>query len=795
MIVMSVEEFAAKRRNDQTDLEDEIYPHVAQAIEDFGKTGWQADLLRFVQREYLQVFHREGGTGLPTPSAASFTADVSDTLDKTRNPTQETVNRISIWLSTAILNAGTQAAVNDDPEFVLMEWVTMHDSDVRAEHAATEGQQRPTTEPYDVAGVPMRYPGDPTAPIELWINCRCSLAPVLAADAQFAERPGIGGYPIDNCEDLRNAIQAIGRAKPEERAKTIAHIKTQKKRLGCPEVELPDTEGWSNEEEVTMTTTETEQESVMDAPLAWHGVLAPEGVWSGDGRQFAPDALRFRDLPLPLTWQKATDAGHDGSIVVGAIRSIERVDGMMRASGTFLRTPEADEVVGLLVEFGKFGVSVDADDAEFEFDETSDKVTFTSARIASASIVSIPAFAEAYIALGTGEETAAMDEGDVCDPESPAYDEAACLEKQPASAEVEEFDRGPGWVTNPEDTKRLHDYWTKPGEEGYAKINWGVGGDFNRCRALVGEKIAENSPEDSRFLNQICAQWHHDALGYWPAEHDTASTTNTTFTNITWGQPYISGTTTWTTGTGLTITAGGGRKAPAAWFKNPELSGPTHLTVTDDGQVYGHIAEWTACHIGYDSVCVSPPHTNHAYAYFASKSVLLDDNTFAKTGVISLGGGHAKDRMRLSDVTSHYDSTSTAVADVCVGEDEWGIWCAGWIRPGTTDDQIVALRASDVSGDWREIGGELELVAALAVNVGGFPTVSVGVEGGVQVSLVAAGAIRGPHEQDVFDELAEKVEEAIAARAARRDRMRELATRQERRDRMREIAARVEGVE
>ena len=90
---------------------------------------------------------------------------------------------------------------------------------------------------------------------------------------------------------------------------------------------------------------------------------------------------------------------------------------------------------------------------------------------------------------------------------------------QPSTAE--EFERGPGWVTNPVETRRIHDYWTKPGQEGYAKIGWGVPGDFNRCRTLVGEKIAANSPEDMRFLNQICAQWHHDALGFWPGEHPT----------------------------------------------------------------------------------------------------------------------------------------------------------------------------------------------------------------------------------------------------------------------------------
>src|SRR4029077_8079197 len=98
-------------------------------------------------------------------------------LDKTTAPDANTVNRISTWLSTAILNAGTQAATATDPEFLVMEWITMHDADVRPAHQGAEGQQRPPGEPYDVGGVKMRYPGDPTAPIALWINCRCTLAP------------------------------------------------------------------------------------------------------------------------------------------------------------------------------------------------------------------------------------------------------------------------------------------------------------------------------------------------------------------------------------------------------------------------------------------------------------------------------------------------------------------------------------------------------------------------------------------------------------------------------------------
>lgn len=797
MITLSIEEFAAKRRTDQDDMEKELFPHVHQAIEAYPVEGWYNDLLTEVARQYLSVFHAEGGTGQPQPTAAEFTSEVRTTLDKTENPTDATTDRISVWLATAILNAATQAAAATDEEFLVMEWVTMHDSDVRPAHKEAEGQQRPPGEPYTVGGVEMRYPGDPTAPIDLWINCRCTLAPMLGSEADF------------------------------------------------------------NTEGVKMTTSETEQEPQVEpvAPLQWHGVLAPEGVWSGDGRRFAEGALRFRDLPIPLTWQKSTDAGHDGSVVVGKIEQIERVDGMMRGSGSFLGNVEADEVIGLIAEFGRFGVSVDADDAEFEFsDEDGDgKVTFTSARIASASVVSIPAFAEAFVALGPWADESG--ESDECDPNSPDYEDCLAKKEQvdkgngptearvnhgyinstsivyngdwftassstpllrdvsteerkrdadagralpdgsypidncqdlrnaiqaigrakdpakvkahirkrkaalgcsdvdlPESWAMERFDRGPGWITHPKETKTIHDYWTRKGEEGYAKIAWGTGGDFNRCRTLVGEKIAENSPEDLRFINEICARWHHDALGIWPGEHKAAA-------ELPDGDPAPA----------VALVASAATKAPAAWFTNPELPTATHLTVTEDGRVFGHIAAWDTCHIGYEGVCVAPPRSATDYGYFATGRVLLDDGTSARTGVISLGGGHASHNLRARAAMAHYDSTSSAVADVCVGEDDHGIWCSGWIRPGTTEEQIVALRASDVSGDWREIQpGQNEMVAALAVNVGGF-NVKVGIEDGMQVSLVAAGMVQRTEDNDmVAERLAELIEQKMEDRRDRR---------------------------
>jgi hypothetical protein len=81
------------------------------------------------------------------------------------------------------------------------------------------------------------------------------------------------------------------------------------------------------------------------------------------------------------------------------------------------------------------------------------------------------------------------------------------------------------------------------------------------------------------------------------------------------------------------------------------------------------------------------------------------------------------------------------VADVIAGEDQFGIWVAGALRPDITPAQIRAFRASSPSGDWRPINGRLELVAVCAVNVPGFPIArAIAASGGVPGALVAAGA-------------------------------------------------------
>lgn len=140
------------------------------------------------------------------------------------------------------------------------------------------------------------------------------------------------------------------------------------------------------------------------------------------------------------------------------------------------------------------------------------------------------------------------------------------------------------------------------------------------------------------------------------------------------------------------------------------------FTVTADGQVAGHVALWGRCHIGVGTTCVTPPREEPSYrGYLTGEAV-----PGIATGPVVMGGGHASLSMSAAAAQSYYDTTSKAVADVVVGPDDYGIWAAGAVRPNANPDDVSALRGSAISGDWRNIGGKLRLVALLAVNAPGF---------------------------------------------------------------------------
>ena len=196
------------------------------------------------------------------------------------------------------------------------------------------------------------------------------------------------------------------------------------------------------------------------------------------------------------------------------------------------------------------------------------------------------------------------------------------------------------------------------------------------------------------------------------------------------------------------VAAGAPPAPPAAWFEDPRLDGPTPVTVTDDGRIFGHMAAWDTCHISFTQAgrCVPPPRSGTEYAHFRLGATHTREGTVVPTGVVTLNTRHAAPDATAAGALAHYEDTGLAAADVAVGEDQWGIWVAGATR--TLDPGVLrALRASPLSGDWRAAAGGLEMVAVLAVNTPGFPIPRPAalVASGAVVSLTAAGMVsRGP---------------------------------------------------
>jgi hypothetical protein len=201
---------------------------------------------------------------------------------------------------------------------------------------------------------------------------------------------------------------------------------------------------------------------------------------------------------------------------------------------------------------------------------------------------------------------------------------------------------------------------------------------------------------------------------------------------------------------------------PSWYFDNPGFTEPVALTV--DGQhVYGHIATWQTCHVGIKNVCTTAPHSEHDYAYFRTGAVRTDKG-LVSVGQITMGTGHAGLQANPRETAAHYADTGTVVADVAAGDDDHGIWISGCLREGVTAQQVHALQAGAISGDWRNIGGSLELIAALVVNVPGFPIPrpALAAAGEEQLSLVAAGVV-----QDGVD--VGSITDAVVAELKRRD--------------------------
>jgi hypothetical protein len=217
------------------------------------------------------------------------------------------------------------------------------------------------------------------------------------------------------------------------------------------------------------------------------------------------------------------------------------------------------------------------------------------------------------------------------------------------------------------------------------------------------------------------------------------------------------------------VAAGGIAPAqpPREWFQRVEQLNPSrHVYLgrradgTPTGQVWGYLAQFGVPHAGIlDREVLAPRLGPNGYRTFTSQGVVYTaEGEEVPTGILTFGGGHANENLGVIPALAHYDNAGTAYADVTVGEDEFGVWFAGAMRPELSRDQVETFGRHPLSGDWRANEGDdqVRLVAALSVNTPGFP---IGARSHIAASgvrsLVAAGsapltrrAQRAGHEGD-----------------------------------------------
>ena len=542
------------------------------------------------------------------------------------------------------------------------------------------------------------------------------------------------------------------------------------------------------------TTTHSDQTPV---PGTWRGVLAPLGVFasSRDRRLLArPDdgVPRVRPLPVPLLYQDALAQGHNGGVPVGLIDHVWIEGDLLMGEGRFdMQDERAAEIARKVHQGWLRFVSVDLDDDSHEIgcigenralvdcsqyatgddpEELSGHqgIVFSDWRLMSATLVSQPAFPEALIASYTttaeaGSEPltdisgliaaaigttslAFADRGRSWDGAGAKKRMAARARKEDGTLDVAAMSQGFLWRDDKADPNNVTSYRFPFADVIDGELKAVFAGVVAAASVVQGGRGGTNIPTTG-LKTKLTTLYHRASTAFddpeikppWSSDSKAAaSLIRSATTPLAIGQ-----------------FASENWKPPAPWFNRPPFDEGTPWTVVGD-RVFGHLALWNVCHIGVEKRCIMAPPSQTGYAYYATRLLETKGGGTREVGLITMDTGHASLEALPAAATAHYDNTGTMAAVVCIGEDEYGIWCAGSLLPHLTDDERRRIQLCALSGDWRAVRGGMELVAALAVNVPGFPQTRAraGAQG-APFSSVGCGAL--PQATDTREERAQRV--------------------------------------
>jgi hypothetical protein len=569
----------------------------------------------------------------------------------------------------------------------------------------------------------------------------------------------------------------------------------------------------------------------------WAGPIASIGVPTDEPKRkriFEPGALRHRVLPLPFAWREVDAPGHEGAVTVGRMLGITYGPDHMGQEYAWAWGDWLDESIipetkkaRHLMEMGVVGGSVDPggpikvrvdpeSGTEYYMEFTIGRVT--TVPIAAYAATRLYSFAEGmdwpdddpdmegnyeageddsdcgckdrYSAVLDPEETFAVNasgwRGLPLAPRDAVFDNddavkriAAWAQVSAEGADVDKLRRAFMWYDTSQPPTLTTSYRLPVGDVINGNLtliyhaiyaaaallsgaHGGLPGIDDGDRSELRNTISAIYPEMAREFNDssIRAPWDRSAAeGVQLSMDDEFAATEAAMSNYP-------------------------TEPPSAWFSNPGLRGKTPLTVNPDGRVFGHIASWGECHRDFAGrECVLAPRSRKGYDPFHLGSVYTAEGETVRVGKIVMDTRHADIGLGYTAAAIHYDNTGDEVAIVRAGEDEFGIWVAGAVVPEATPAKAAKLRRSPISGDWRRVDGNLELTAALAVNVPAFPVYAM--EDDEQISLVATSTPEPPtgidpnihltFDMDGFaDKVATKVLEMEADQEARQERQQRL---------------------
>jgi hypothetical protein len=472
----------------------------------------------------------------------------------------------------------------------------------------------------------------------------------------------------------------------------------------------------------------------------WSGVIAELGTPSSDGRIINGAGLVVRPLPLPLSWQKSYSHGsldsNDEVVTVGRCLAVEVRGAQLWASGDYYdpmvcydaeqAMAQVDASMGLvsvdlavLAEGFADELGNPIDPATMRGDEVVNMVALES-EFGGVTIVPFPAFATARIANDPLTATETQTEI-LLMPEVPGTFAAANPEAPVIADDGSSVTLNDGTTVMVGDVVGIPDY-DGDGDDEHGTI---VSIDPAAASVTVTPAVDDDGVQDP---DQTFPITDLRPVGTPPAT-DQATAAVESLLASSEVRPYTS-----------------------AFFAQRDLAGPTPLTVVPEtGEVYGHLATWGECHVGKlaeQGRCVTAPHSQTGYADFHLTPILTDEGPL-DIGKITVGTGHAMPGGGFANAVAHYDNSGSQVAVVRAYEDDYGVQVTGQIIHDTPPAKIEELMRSPLSGDWRmrhlPTGPNLELCAALAVTVPGFPVRRgpvVGMRPSVgQLSLVAAGVV------------------------------------------------------